>query len=260
MLNYCRSAALLIALLLPAAAPHTRMPGQSLTIAAAAVLPQVTHGAVFLNTRLQARARAAAAVEAHATSAPAMARASADPAPLPVVAPAKANASSVNKGKGKGKANKSDPSIKGKGKGKGKASASSKSRNSCKSKRDSKKQPMQQASTAASSFDAFTALVEAETAALRCEAARENALLAEYQNMSDIASQLHAMAMPALDQRTMTCMLCTAASGPPQDVISWLAVDQHPAASSCDDSEFLAMCTAFGLLDCKVEAGLHAGS
>jgi hypothetical protein len=156
--------------------------------------------------------------------------------------PAKAAIKGKGKSKGKGK---------GTGKGKGKASASSKSRNSCKGKRDSKQQPMQQASTASSlSFDAFTESVEAETTAARIEAASDDALLAVYQDLSDIGSQLHAMAMPAVDQLTMTSMLCTAASGPPEDVLSWLAAEQHPTASICDDSECFAMCTAFGLLDC----------
>jgi hypothetical protein len=158
------------------------------------------------------------------------------------MAPAKAAIKGKGKSKGKGK---------GTGKGKGKASASSKSGNSCKSKCDSKQQPMQQASTTSSiSLDALIALVEDATTAQRIEAARDDALLAVYQDLSDIGSQLHAMAMPAVDQATMTSMLCTAASGPPEDVLSWLAADQHPTASSCDDSEFFAMCTAFGLLDC----------
>ncbi len=207
--------------------------------AAVAVLPQVAHGAVFLNTRLQTRARAAAAVGAPASSAPAYT------VPMPMVAPAEVNAKATIKGKGKGKG-------KGKATGKGKASASSKSRNSSKSKskRKSKQQPVQKASTASISFDEFSALVEAETTALRIEAARDDALLAEYQNMSDIGSQLHAMAMPAVDQLTMDSMLSSAASGAPEDVFSWLAAKQNPTASSCDDSEFLALCTAFGLLEC----------
>ncbi len=213
---------------------------------AVTVPPQVKHGAVFLNTRLQTRARAAAALVAPASSATALARASADPAPVPTVplmAPAKAAIKGKGKSKGKGK---------GTGKGKGKASASSKSGNSCKSKCVSKQQPMQQASTTSSisSLDELIALVEDAATAQRIEAARDDALLAAYQDLSDIGSQLHAMAMPAVDQVTMTSMLCTAASGPPEDVLSWLAADQHPTASSCDDSEFFAMCTAFGLLDC----------
>jgi hypothetical protein len=192
-----------------------------LTSRTVAVPPQVTQGAVFLNTRLQTRARAATA--------------SAAPAPVPTVplmAPAKAasKGKGTNKGKGKGK---------GTGKGKGKASASS------------KQQPMQQASTTSGiSLEALVALVEDATTAQRIEAARDDALLAVYQDLSDIGSQLHGMAMPAVDQVTMTSMLCTAASGPQEDVLSWLAADKHPTASSCNDSEFFAMCTAFGLLDC----------
>jgi hypothetical protein len=73
--------------------------------------------------------------------------------------------------------------------------------------------------------------------------------------MSDLGSLLPpGLAMlPALSALDVASMLCGAATGRQEDVFSWLAADQQlaPATSAaCDDSEFLGMCAAFGLLAC----------
>ena len=225
---------------------HARVRASFVT-AAVPFTPQVAHGAVFLNTRLQTRARAAAAGGAAlASSAPAMAhRASAYPAPKPKVKAAKANA----KSKGSGKGN-TIPKPKAKGAtSKARAAGENKSRGKGKGKGAAGTDPATGVQVSALSFDALLAGVEAETTAMRAEAARDGALLAEYQAMTDLCSQLPAMALPALDQVTLASMLSSAAFGGPEDVISWLAADQQPTAvCHCDDSEFVAMCAAFGLL------------
>jgi hypothetical protein len=108
----------------------------------------------------------------------------------------------------------------------------------------------QQESIAACSFDEFVAQVEADTAALRAAGARDDALLAQYQDMSGLVSLLD-FALPALDASSVASILCGAASGREEDVLSWLAADPLPSLASgaaCDDEELLALCTAFGLL------------